>query len=41
MNNIPSYVQIPENWNRIDKDGNPINYEHYVNLHCHSWFSLN
>lgn len=40
MNCIPSYVQIPENWNRVDKDGNPIAYDHFVNLHAHSFFSL-
>lgn len=41
MSTIPNNVQIPENWNRLDKDNNPIQYENYVNLHCHSWFSLN
>lgn len=34
-------LQIPENWNRILKDGTPIGFDEFVNLHCHSNRSLN
>jgi DNA polymerase-3 subunit alpha len=33
-------IQIPENWDRKDKDGNPIEFDAFVNLHTHSFFSL-
>ncbi len=35
-----SNFQIPENWDRKDENDNPITYDNFVNLHCHSYFSL-
>ena len=32
--------QIPENWDRKDDNGNLIQYDNFVNIHCHSYFSL-
>lgn len=33
-------MQIPENWNRTKKDGTPIQFDNFVNLHTHSNRSL-
>lgn len=31
---------IPDNWDRVDSNGNPIKFDAFVNLHGHSFFSL-
>lgn len=35
-----SNTLFPNDWDRKDKDGNPIEFDAFVNLHGHSYFSL-
>jgi hypothetical protein len=33
-------MEILQNWDRKDDNGNEILFDNFVNLHCHSYYSL-
>ena len=38
---VINLIKTPEDWNRVDDNNNLIPFDAFVNLHCHSYFSLN